>query len=138
MRQTTGTLLRRLFTALALATSLAFGLGPAAALGSVSRDGDKACVGLADAQPLGSARQPGMHQASCCGMLCVPALAACADICRSAADIMLIGSEHHRRVCAACAEICDACAADCERVGEMQDCVDACRRCSESCRAMAA
>ena len=76
MRQTTGTLLRRLFTALALAASLAFGLGPAAALGSVSRHGDKACVGLADVQPLGSAHQAGMHQASCCGMLCVPALAA--------------------------------------------------------------
>ncbi|WP_343716354.1 four-helix bundle copper-binding protein [Inquilinus sp.] len=63
---------------------------------------------------------------------------ACAEICRAAADIMLIGTEHHRRVCAACAEICDACAADCERIGDMQDCVDACRRCARSCHAMAA
>ena len=65
-------------------------------------------------------------------------MAACAEICRAAAEIMLIGVEQHKRVCAACAEICDACAADCERIGDMQDCVDACRRCAESCRAMAA
>jgi hypothetical protein len=63
---------------------------------------------------------------------------ACAEICRSAADMMLIGSESHKRVCAVCADVCDACARSCEQIGDMQDCVEHCRRCAESCRRMAA
>lgn len=63
---------------------------------------------------------------------------ACAEICRTAAHFMLLGSEHHRHLCGQCAEICSQCADDCERLGDMQDCVDACRRCAESCRDMAA
>ena len=62
---------------------------------------------------------------------------ACAEICRTSAHLMLLGTEQHKATCRACAEICAACAADCERVGDMQACVDACRRCAESCRAMA-
>ncbi|MGK9166083.1 four-helix bundle copper-binding protein [Inquilinus limosus] len=65
-------------------------------------------------------------------------ITACAELCRAAAHVMLTGTEHHRRVCSACAEICEACATDCERIGDMQDCVDACRRCAASCRKMAA
>ena len=65
-------------------------------------------------------------------------MAACAEVCRTSAHLMLIGSEHHRHLCRECAEICDQCAAECERLGDMQACVDACRRCAESCRAMAA
>lgn len=63
---------------------------------------------------------------------------ACAEICRTSAHFMLIGTPHHRHTCAECAEICRECAADCERLGGMEDCVAACRRCSESCAAMAA
>lgn len=63
---------------------------------------------------------------------------ACAEICRTSAHFMLIGSEHHRHVCGECAEICTECAQDCERIGGMQNCVDACRRCAESYRRMAA
>ena len=63
---------------------------------------------------------------------------ACAEICRTSAHFMLIGSEHHKHTCGECAEICEQCAADCERVGDMQECVDACRKCAESCRKMAA
>ena len=63
---------------------------------------------------------------------------ACAEICRTSAHFMLIGSEHHRHTCAECAEICEQCARECERLGDMQECVDACRRCAESCRKMAA
>ncbi|HWU64491.1 MAG TPA: four-helix bundle copper-binding protein [Ensifer sp.] len=63
---------------------------------------------------------------------------ACAEMCRTSAHFMLIGTEHHRHTCRECAEICDQCAKDCERIGDMQDCVEACRRCAESCRAMAA
>lgn len=63
---------------------------------------------------------------------------ACAEICRTAAHFMLIGSSHHAHVCAECAEICRQCAEDCERIGDMQACVEACRACAESCEAMAA
>ena len=63
---------------------------------------------------------------------------ACAEICRTSAHFMLIGSEHHRHVCRECAEICRDCADDCERIGDMQECVEACRRCAGSCEAMAA
>lgn len=63
---------------------------------------------------------------------------ACAEICQTAANFMLIGSELHRRICPACAEVCEECARSCEQIGDMQDCVEACRRCAESCRKMAA
>ena len=63
---------------------------------------------------------------------------ACAEICRTSAHFMLIGTEHHKHTCSECAEICEECARDCERLGGMQECVDACRRCAESCRTMAA
>ena len=63
---------------------------------------------------------------------------ACAEICRTSAHFMLIGSDLHRHTCAACAEVCAACAASCEAVGEMQECVEVCRACAESCRRMAA
>ncbi|MFD1910829.1 four-helix bundle copper-binding protein [Halodurantibacterium flavum] len=62
---------------------------------------------------------------------------ACAEICRSAAHFMLLGSDDHARLCAECARICTACADDCERLGGMTACVDACRRCAEHCRTMA-
>jgi hypothetical protein len=64
-------------------------------------------------------------------------MSACAEICRTAADVMLTGAELHTRVCAACAEICEACAKNCEDMGDMDRCVAACRRCAESCRRMA-
>ncbi len=60
----------------------------------------------------------------------------CAEVCRTAADLMLNASAHHARLCAVCAEVCDACAASCERLDGMQKCVDACRRCADSCREM--
>jgi hypothetical protein len=63
---------------------------------------------------------------------------ACAEICRTAAHFMLLGTSHHKHVCRECAEICAECAKDCERVGGMDDCVVACRSCAESCKAMAA
>ena len=63
---------------------------------------------------------------------------ACAEICRTAAHFMLIGSEHHRHVCKECAEICAECARDCERIGGMEECVRMCRTCAEHCSKMAA
>lgn len=62
----------------------------------------------------------------------------CAEICRTAAALMLGQVPHHAAVCGACADICEACAASCESIGGMESCVEACRRCAASCRAMAA
>lgn len=62
---------------------------------------------------------------------------ACAEICRTSAHFMLMGSPDHKAICAACADICERCAQDCESLGDMQECVEACRRCAESCRRMA-
>ncbi len=63
---------------------------------------------------------------------------ACAEMCRTSAAMMLIGTEHHKHTCRECAEICDACATSCEQVGDMDECVQQCRRCAESCKNMAA
>src|SRR5436305_14968655 len=63
---------------------------------------------------------------------------ACAEICRTSAHFMLIGTSHHKHVCKECAEICAECADDCERIGDMDDCVKMCRKCAASCKAMAA
>jgi len=62
---------------------------------------------------------------------------ACAEICRTAAYFMLIGSDHHAFVCAECAEICEECAKDCKRLEGMEPCVAACEKCAASCREMA-
>ena len=65
-------------------------------------------------------------------------LMACAEMCRTSAHFMLIGTEHHKHTCRECAEICAQCADDCERLGDMQECVEACRVCAKSCTEMAA
>ena len=65
-------------------------------------------------------------------------LVACAEICKTAANFMLIGSEHHKHICAQCAQICEECARDCERLGDMEECVESCRHCAEACSRMAA
>jgi hypothetical protein len=62
---------------------------------------------------------------------------ACAEICRTSAHFMLLGTPHHKHTCRECAEICTQCADDCERLGDMEECVTACRACADSCRAMA-
>ena len=63
---------------------------------------------------------------------------ACAEMCRTAAYLMELGTEFHQRTCAVCAEICEECARDCGTLGDMDECALACRRCAESCRRMAA
>lgn len=63
---------------------------------------------------------------------------ACAELCRTSADVMLIGTDLHKHVCRACAEVCEACAASCEGLDGMEECVQACRHCAQSCREMAA
>lgn len=65
-------------------------------------------------------------------------LLACAGMCRTCADFMIIGTLHHKHTCKECAEICLECAAACETIGGMQECVDACRACADCCEKMAA
>ncbi len=60
-------------------------------------------------------------------------MAACAEICRTAAHLMLISSPLHKEICAACASSCQNCAESCEALGDMEECVAACRSCAESC-----
>ncbi len=62
----------------------------------------------------------------------------CAEICRTSADFMVRGSQHHHLTCGVSAKICEACAVSCEALGdaEMKACAEACRRCAESCGAM--
>lgn len=67
-------------------------------------------------------------------------LLACADICQTSANFMLLGSELHARTCAVCAEVCQRCAESCEQFGDdeqMRRCAEICRRCAQSCRQMA-
>ena len=44
---------------------------------------------------------------------------ACAEICRTSAYFMELGTEFHKRTCAVCADVCEECANDCEQVGDM-------------------
>lgn len=67
-------------------------------------------------------------------------LLACAEICQTSANFMLLGSDLHTRMCGVCAEVCEQCATSCEQMGneaQMQTCAEACSRCAESCRRMA-
>lgn len=61
----------------------------------------------------------------------------CAQLCRTAAEFMLMHSMLHFKVCGVCAEICEACAVSCQQLDDMEHCVDVCRRCATACRNMA-
>jgi hypothetical protein len=66
----------------------------------------------------------------------------CVQICHTARDFMLRGSDLHHHTCRACAEVCSRCAEDCEKMDasdqRMQTYAESCRRCAESCRQMSA
>jgi hypothetical protein len=71
-----GILLRRLLTALSLAAALAYGLGPAATLASEAGHA-ASCVEHAESpSPAAPGHRAAPHPAACCGLLCIPALAA--------------------------------------------------------------
>lgn len=61
----------------------------------------------------------------------------CAEMCRTAAYVMITGSTLYHRVCGACAEICDACLTACLDLDDMEACVESCQRCKECCEVMA-
>jgi hypothetical protein len=65
----------------------------------------------------------------------------CVQICQTNADFMLRGSDLHKFVCTACAEICDRCGRDCGNMNDddrMQACAKSCERCAKLCRLMSA
>lgn len=89
------------------------------------------CLGTVTAHCL---KQGGEHAAPSHIQL----MLSCSETCRASAHVMILGSSHHKHLCAECAEICEDCARECERLGEMDECIDACRACARSCREMAA
>ena len=62
---------------------------------------------------------------------------ACAEVCRTHAHLIILGSPHAKHLAPECAEIATRCAESCEKVGGMGDCVAACRACTASCAKMA-
>ncbi|GMV68053.1 MAG: hypothetical protein AMXMBFR76_04920 [Pseudomonadota bacterium] len=61
----------------------------------------------------------------------------CAELCHTAARLMMSGSPHAIALCQLCAQVCSDCADQCAALGDMDDCVEACKRCAASCRQMA-
>lgn len=71
----------------------------------------------------------------------IQVLLACAEICQTSANFLLLGTPLHTQTCAACAVVCAQCAESCEQMGNdalMNACAEVCRRCAESCRQMVA
>lgn len=65
---------------------------------------------------------------------------ACADMCKTAAHLMLWNSNYHNRLCGICAQLCDACAHACKRFTDdeiMQNCSRLCQICADTCKKMA-
>lgn len=58
---------------------------------------------------------------------------ACAETCRAAAHVMILGVPHHRELCEAAAGLCEACVAA-GADDDADECVAACRACAEACR----
>lgn len=68
----------------------------------------------------------------------VKLMADCIEICQTAANFMIRGSEMHSNICGTCANICEECADSCDQIGgeEMKKCAEICRACAQSCREM--
>lgn len=65
-------------------------------------------------------------------------LSSCAEICRTSAKFMLLGSPFHAETCSVCSNVCLACAESCEDMDDdsLKACIQACRKCAESCAEM--
>ena len=63
-------------------------------------------------------------------------LLTCAQVCRTAAELMTLDSEWHPTFCDLCAQVCEECADACAAMDDMQECTAACRQCAQSCRRM--
>jgi len=67
----------------------------------------------------------------------------CAALCRSAAELMSLGSEYGPQLCRICADACSGCADECEKHAQKgmehcRECAEACRKCAAACEEMAA
>jgi len=64
----------------------------------------------------------------------------CAVVCRTAAQLMSLGSEHANAICQLCADICNACADECGKhdMAHCRRCAEACHACAQECASMAA
>lgn len=69
---------------------------------------------------------------------CIEMNVQCAAICRSASEMMSLGSDYAMQMCALCADVCDACATECQKhsMDHCQQCAEACRNCAAVCREM--
>ncbi len=66
-------------------------------------------------------------------------MTACAQICETCSEFMMLRSEFYSYACGVCAEVCVRCAESCERMADdtfMRTSARACRACAQSCRAM--
>jgi hypothetical protein len=63
-------------------------------------------------------------------------LLGCAAVCRTAVELMTLGSDWAAAQCELCAQTCDDCADCCAGLDNMEDCVAACRSCAAACRDM--
>lgn len=64
----------------------------------------------------------------------------CAVLCYAAAQLMSLGSDRAKEICAICASFCEQCGDECGRhhTTHCQECAAACKQCAEECRKMAA
>ena len=65
-------------------------------------------------------------------------LLSCAEICQTAATVMMSGSPLHKPTCRVAAKLCRRCASECERLGDLEECARAARHCADSCQQVAA
>jgi hypothetical protein len=72
--------------------------------------------------------------------ICIRLNLECASICKSAAELMSLGSNYANAACQVCADICHACAEECEKhdMDHCRQCAEACRSCAEECAGMIA
>lgn len=64
----------------------------------------------------------------------------CIEICRTAADFMLRGSDRIASACRACAEVCSDCARSCRGFAgdrQLDECAKTCDSCAQLCRKIA-
>lgn len=64
----------------------------------------------------------------------------CSTMCKAAAKLLQLGSDHSNAACQLCADICIACANECEKHDNehCRKCAATCRDCAEQCMAPAA
>lgn len=65
-------------------------------------------------------------------------IAACGEVCRSSAELILTGAGLRHEACGVCADLCHRCAEAAMRIGGLDPLVEACRRCESDCLRLAA